>query len=59
MNQVKSTFNTSGSYGYQISAQASMIDYYAQNEASKANTYNRNGMFTYNYNTGDIYSSYM
>lgn len=59
MNQVKSMFNTSGSYGYQVSAQASMIDYYAQSEASKANTYNNNGMFTYNYNTGEIYNSYM
>lgn len=59
MNQVKSMFNTTGAYGYQMSAQASIIDYHAQNEASKANTYNKNGMYTYNYNTGDIYSSTM
>lgn len=59
MEKVKSLFQTTGSYGYQISAKASMVDYYAQNEASKSNTYNGSGMYTYNYNTGEIYSSTM
>lgn len=59
MNQVKSMFNTTGAYGYQMSAQASIIDYHAQNEASKANTYNKSGMYNYNYNSGNIYSSTM
>lgn len=58
MSIAKSLFNGTGSYGYQISAQASMANYYAENEAEKANTYNKNGMYTYNYNTGDIYNSY-
>lgn len=57
MSTVKSLFNSTGSYGYQISAQASMIDYYAENEASKSNTYTGTGMYTYNYATGEIYSS--
>ena len=57
MSTVKSLFHTTGSYGYQISAQASMIDYYASNEAGKSNTYSKNGMYTYNYNTGEIYNS--
>lgn len=57
MEKVKSLFNTTGSYGYQISSKASMIDYYAQNEASKSNTYSKSGMYTYNYNTGNLYSS--
>lgn len=59
MDQVKSLFQTTGAYGYQVSAQASMIDYYAQNEASKSNTYTGSGMYTYNYSTGEIYNSYM
>lgn len=57
MAQVKSMFNTTGAYGYQMSAQASIIDYHAQNEASKANTYNNSGLYNYNYNSGNIYSS--
>ena len=57
MDTVNSLFNSTGSYGYQISAQASMIDYYAQNEASKANTYSSTGTYTYNYTTGDLYNS--
>lgn len=58
MNVAKSLFNGTGSYAYQISAQASMAGYHAENEAEKANTYNQNGMYTYNYNTGEIYNSY-
>ena len=57
METVKSLFNTTGSYGYQVSAQASMMNYYAQNEASKSNTYSSSGTYTYNYATGEIYSS--
>ena len=57
MSTVKSIFQTTGAYGYQVSAKASMIQYYAQNEASKSNTYSKNGMYTYNYNSGQIYQS--
>ncbi len=57
METVKSMFNTTGSYGYQMSAKSSMIDFYAQNEATKANTYSKSGMYTYNFNTGNIYNS--
>lgn len=57
MNTVKSMFNGQGSYGYAVSAKASMANYYAENEASKANTYAKSGMYTYNYSTGDIYNT--
>ena len=56
MTTVKGLFNERGGYGYQVSAQASMINYYAENEASKANTYTNSGTYTYNYNTGALYS---
>lgn len=56
MNKVKSIFNERGGYGYQISAQASMIHYYAENEASKSNTYTKSGTYTYNYSSGTLYS---
>lgn len=57
MSKVKSLFNTTGSYGYQASAQASMIHYYAESEASKSNTYGSTGKYTYNYSTGEIYDT--
>ncbi len=57
MATVKSLFNTTGSYGYQASAQASMIHYYAESEASKSNTYGSTGNYTYNYSTGEIYDT--
>ena len=56
MTTVKGLFNERGGYGYQVSAQASMINYYAENEASKSNTYTNSGTYTYNYNTGALYS---
>ena len=56
MTTVKGLFNERGSYGYQVSAQASMVNYYAENEASKSNTYTNSGTYTYNYNTGALYS---
>lgn len=57
MNIVKSMFNSTGSYGYQVSAKASMANFHAENEAAKANTYGKSGMYTYNYNTGEIYNT--
>lgn len=56
MTTVKGLFNERGGYGYQVSAQASMINYYAENEASKSNTYTSSGTYTYNYNSGTLYS---
>ena len=56
MTTVKGLFNERGGYGYQVSAQASMINYYAENEASKSNTYTSSGTYTYNYNNGALYS---
>jgi hypothetical protein len=57
MNTVKSLFHTTGGFGYQTSVQAGMIESYAKSEAEKANTYNKTGMYTYNYTTGEIYNT--
>ena len=57
MDTVKSLFNTTGGYGYQVDAQAAMINYYAESEASKSNTYGSNGSYTYNYSTGELYNT--
>ena len=48
---------TDVSYAYGVSAKTSMIGYYAKNEAQKSNTYSSSGKYTYNHNTGSVYSS--
>lgn len=57
MEKVKSLFQAKGSYGYQVSKQAALIDTYAKSEAAKANTYSKSGGYTYNYNTGELYNT--
>ncbi len=57
MDKVKSLFNGSGSYGYQVSLKASQIDNHAAYEASKANTYNSVGAYSYNYSSGNLWNS--
>lgn len=54
MNTVKTLFNGNGSYAYRVSAQASLIDFAADNESSKANTYTMNGTYSNNYSMGSI-----
>ena len=56
MSIVKSLFNGTGSYAYQTSVNASMMEYTAKNEASKSNTYTAAGIYSYNYNSGSLYS---
>lgn len=56
LNVLKGMFQSTGGFGYQMSAQASMVNYYAENEASKSNTYTGAGTYTYNYNSGALYS---
>jgi flagellar capping protein FliD len=55
MDKVKNLFYGTSSYGYGVATQSSMIDSYAQSEASKSNTYGSSGTYTYNYNSGSIF----
>jgi len=57
MTTVKSIFNGRNSLAYATSASASYISYNADYQASKANTYNSYGGFSYNYSSGTIYNS--
>ncbi|MCM1257113.1 MAG: hypothetical protein NC307_04595 [Roseburia sp.] len=57
MATVKSLFQDKGSLGKQLEQQISKIDMYAENEASKSNTYNNDGNYTYNYNSGDWFNT--
>ncbi len=56
LETVKDLFNGKGTYGYNMSAQASYISFAADQEASKANTYTFNGTYANNYSAGSIFS---
>ena len=55
MTTVKSLFNGNQSYAYRVSAQASLIDFAAETESSKANTYTSTGSYGSTYLSGSIY----
>lgn len=55
MNTVKNLFNGIGSFSYQVSAQASLINYAAQRATSA--TYTGTGTFSSGYNTGSLFDS--
>ena len=57
MSAVKTLFQGSGSYAYQVSSKATQIDNQAQYEASKANTYNSVGAYSYTYASGNLWNS--
>lgn len=58
MTTVKAVFQGNGSYGYQVSAQASMLNFAADHAASKAATYTVGGTFNNAFQTGNIFNSY-
>jgi len=58
MTTVQSLFHGTGSFAFQVSAQASLIDFAAANEAARSNTYNASGNFTNNFSTGNIFGSF-
>lgn len=57
MTKVQSLFQGNGSYGYQVSSQASMMNFAADTAASKASTYTGRGTYS-NFNTGNLFSGY-
>lgn len=58
MGKVRKLFQGNGSYGYQISAQASMIYYAADRAANRSNTYNVAGSYTRSSYNGNLFNSY-
>ena len=57
MDTVKNIFTGAGSYGYRASAQASLIDYTAEREASRNNLYTMKGTLNNAYNVGNLFDS--
>jgi hypothetical protein len=58
MSTVKTLFNGNGSYGYRVSAQASIIDYTAENQAGRNSTYNISGTMNNTYSSGNLFSTF-
>ena len=58
MSTVESLFGENGSYGYRVSAQASLINYSAVRDANRANTYTFTGAYSNLYNAGSLFNSY-
>lgn len=58
MSKAKNLFNGMGSYAYDVATKASMLNYQAEREASKANTYGSTGTYNSNYSAGSIYNTY-
>ncbi len=59
MDSAKSLFSGTGSYAYRASAQASLINFAADTEVAKANTYNYTGSYNNTYNIGNLFNSYL
>jgi len=58
MGTVKNLFNGNGSYGYRVSAQASLINYAADRASENRSFYNTNGSYSASYNNGNLFNSY-
>jgi len=57
MTTAKSLFNGTGSYGYRVSSQASMINYAADREVNNGSLYNMKGYYSTNYSSGNLFNS--
>lgn len=57
MNTVKTLFNGTGTYGYRVSAHASMINFTAGNESTKVGIYNTRGAVTDTYSSGSLFDT--
>ncbi len=57
MSTVKSLFNGNGSYGYRVSAQASLIGYAESREANNGSFYTTKGTYSKNFSNGNLFSS--
>jgi hypothetical protein len=57
VSKVKSVFNETGSYGYQVSAQASLINYAADNVINYG-SYTSSGTYSNVFSSGNLFSTY-
>lgn len=58
ISKVKNVFQTTGSYGYQASAQASLIHFAADHASAGRGFYDMNGSYSNAFNSGNLFNSY-
>ena len=58
LSKVKTVFQATGSYGYQASAQASLINFAADNAVTRRGSYSVNGSYSSVFNIGNLFNSY-
>jgi hypothetical protein len=58
VSKVKTLFNGTGSYGYQVSAQASLINYAADSVINKG-IYTTSGTYSTLFSSGNLFNSYL
>lgn len=54
---LKTLFQGTGSFAYRVSAQSSMIEFAAEREATRTQTYTNKGTYSYTASTGNLYES--
>ena len=59
MSKAKNLFNGNNSYAYRVSAQASMINYAADNEVNRGYSYTAAGTYGADYNNGNLFNSWL
>lgn len=58
ISKVKNVFSQTGSYGYRVSAQSSLINFAADHEANKNTTYTFAGSYASTFSSGNLFSTY-
>ncbi|MBQ2803519.1 MAG: hypothetical protein IJF07_06440 [Lachnospiraceae bacterium] len=58
MDTAMTLFNGTGSFGYRVSAQSSMMNFAAEKEAAKSSTYNVSGMVNSTFDAGNLFNTY-
>lgn len=58
MDSVKKLFNGTGSYGYDISTEASMLNYAAQRVANSSSSYTATGQYSTGFGSGNLFESW-
>lgn len=58
MEAVKKVFNGTGSYGYKVSTEASMLNYTAQRAANSSRAYTASGQYGTGFSSGNLFESW-
>ncbi len=58
MSTVKNLFQGVGSYGYNVSAQASMMNFAAQHAATNGSSYSASGEYSNSFSSGNLFESW-